>query len=225
MAALSFRVLAMTALTYLMYTAILRTRETHADATAACLAGDVDASDAALRRILDRSLPPDKVATGCWRKARWLWQGWAAVLRKRPSVVGVCGPIDVLVKAECRSAVASLAPVWYGLAIFLGAPRAVIATPRSPRVGGVVLPRVLPVLSMSRVGRPPRVRDHRLGTQKPAFRGAPFPNSDHDATPEASPADSPRQAPRSSGHQQQTPPNDHQKPRADTLSNPDISPA
>jgi Zn-dependent protease with chaperone function len=75
-------VLVMSALAYLMYTAILRTREMHADTTAISLAGKVDASDAALRRVLERSLPQDKVTTGFWRDTGRLWR----VLRKHPSV-------------------------------------------------------------------------------------------------------------------------------------------
>jgi Zn-dependent protease with chaperone function len=72
-------VLAMTALTYLVYAAILRVRETHADATAASAAGDD-----ALRQVL-AALDRPQAAAGFWRKTRRLRQGWA-VLRTHPSV-------------------------------------------------------------------------------------------------------------------------------------------
>jgi len=66
-----------------MYTALLRMREMHADTTAASFASEVDASDAALRRVLlEPSLPHDKVATGFWCNTRRLW----GVLGKHPSV-------------------------------------------------------------------------------------------------------------------------------------------
>jgi Zn-dependent protease with chaperone function len=78
-------VLVMAALAYLMYTAILRAREMHADATATTMSGNVDANDAALRRILNRSQRHDKMAAGFLRTTRRLWQRWA-VLRKHPSV-------------------------------------------------------------------------------------------------------------------------------------------
>jgi Zn-dependent protease with chaperone function len=70
-------VLAMTALAYLMYTAILRVREVHADTTAAVVAADLDAGHAALRRVLDRS-SPEQTSNGFWNSSR-------AVLRKHPS--------------------------------------------------------------------------------------------------------------------------------------------
>jgi hypothetical protein len=65
------------------------------------------------------------------------------------------------------------------------------ATPRSPRVRGCY-PRAA-CAAHEPCGAATTVHDHRLGTQNPAFRGATFPNSDHDATHEASAADSRRQ--------------------------------
>jgi hypothetical protein len=59
--------------------------------------------------------------------------------------------------------------------------------------------------------------------RKNRFRGAPFPNSDHDATPEANAADSRRQGPTPPPNSNR-PPSDHQSHRANTLSNPNVSP-
>jgi Zn-dependent protease with chaperone function len=72
-------VLALTVLAYLTYTAILRVRESHADATVAAVADGV-----ALRRVLQHSRAPDQVPR-LWGRFRRLRPGWD-VLNTHPSV-------------------------------------------------------------------------------------------------------------------------------------------